>query len=280
MRLPKRKSLVLMLGICGVAYAAFISSHAGDRLILFPQTGPVFAQDAREERIPFRHGQLEIWKARSREAAPVAFVLRFYGNSDRADRWVASEAHSYAEHALEFWGVNYPGFGGSSGPVSLEATGAAALAAYEALEKVAGGLPIFLFGTSLGTTAALGIAAQHPVAGLVLQNPPPLPELIRGNYGWWNLWLLALPVSVQIPPTLDSRRNALSAYAPALFLTSENDEIVPPRFQQMLFDAYAGPKVRFLLSGARHNDAVAPAIDARVKKAFATMLNQARVLAR
>jgi len=39
--------------------------------------------------------------------------------------------------------------------------------------------------------AALSVAARRPVAGLVLQNPPPLRQLIMGHYGWWNLWLVA-----------------------------------------------------------------------------------------
>jgi uncharacterized protein len=254
---------------------ALVCSHLGDRLILFPQGGVVAARGASRILLPQPSGVLEVWKARSAATEPAAFVLRFYGNADRADRWVADEAASYAEHSLEFWGVNYPGFGGSTGPARLAAIGAAATIAYDALAKVAGGRPIFIFGTSLGTTAALGLAATRPVTGLMLQNPPPLPELIRGHYGWWNLWLLALPISMQIPPSLDSLANAARARAPAIFIGSENDEIVGPEFQQMVVDAYAGPKVRVVLARAHHNDAVSPASAAKIRREFSTNLLRA-----
>ena len=48
------------------------------------------------------------------------------------------------------------------------------------------------------------VAANRPVAAIVLQNPPPLRQLILGHYGWWNLWLIATPVALGVPSELDS----------------------------------------------------------------------------
>ena len=42
------------------------------------------------------------------------YVLRFYGNADRADRWAAAEAEMWNDRAVEIWGMNYPGFGRST----------------------------------------------------------------------------------------------------------------------------------------------------------------------
>ena len=61
---------------------------------------------------------------------PSIYVLRFYGNADRADRWVAAEAGMWNNRAVEVWGMNYPGFGGSTGP-SNSPVSAAALAAFD-----------------------------------------------------------------------------------------------------------------------------------------------------
>ncbi|MEO6969704.1 MAG: alpha/beta hydrolase, partial [Chthoniobacterales bacterium] len=159
-----------------------------DRLILFPTTGPIGAAGATRKAVPFAGGELEIWQAASRLARKTgrtdAYVLRFYGNADRAEHWVAAEAEMWNDRAIEVWGGNYPGFGSSTGPARLATLGPAALTAFDALQKVAGDRPIVVFGTSLGTTVALDIAAQRRVAGLILQNPPPIRQMILRQFGW------------------------------------------------------------------------------------------------
>ena len=121
-----------------------------DRLILFPTTGRLDAGAAERKGIPFQSGELEVWRAQSALARergqPEIYVLRFYGNADRADRWVAAEAGMWNNRAVEVWGVNYPGFGGSTGPVRLARLGPAALTAFDELQKVAGDRPIIVFG--------------------------------------------------------------------------------------------------------------------------------------
>jgi len=229
-----------------------------DRLVLFPSTAPIDAAGAARRTIAVGSGEVEMWTAASSKARAAgrteSYVLRFYGNADRPERWVAAEAEMFEERALEVWGVNYPGFGGSTGPARLAHVGPAALAAFDAIKRAAGDRPIIIFGTSFGTIAALHIAAQRPVAGLILQNPPALREMILRDFGWWNLWLLAGPLSQKVPAALDSIANAKIARARAVFLLAEKDEVVAPRFQALVADAYAGEKRVVTLAGARHND--------------------------
>ena len=116
--------------------------------------------------------------------------------------------------------------------------------------------PIFVFGTSIGTTAALHVAAQRPVAGVILQNPPPLRQIILRQYGWWNLWLIAGPVAWHIPAALDSLANARAIHVRGVFLLAAKDEIVAPRFQRLVVDAYAGEKQIVPLPGASHNSPI------------------------
>jgi len=234
--------------------------HLPDHLILFPTRTPINAGSAVRKTIPFEHGQLEVWiaqslRARSNRSADVYFV-RFYGNADRAERWPAAEAEMWNDRAVEIWGVNYPGFGGSTGPVRLSKIGPAALTAFDELRRHAGQRPIIPFGTSIGATAALHVAACRPAAGLILQNPPPLREMILRRFGWWNLWLLAGPVALQIPKDLDSIANAKRIRAPAIFLLSEKDEVVPSRYHRLVVDAYAGEKRVISVRSAHHNDPI------------------------
>jgi uncharacterized protein len=203
---------------------------------------------------------LEIWTAPSKltrqRGQPEIYVLRFYGNADRADRWVAAEAEMWNNRAAEVWGMNYPGFGGTTGPARLARLGPAALAAFDALKRTAGDRLIIIFGASLGTATALHVAAHRPVAGLILHNPPALRQIILRRFGWWNLWLLAGPLAQKIPTDLDSIANARAVRVPAIFLLAEKDEVVAPRFQRLVVDAYAGEKRVIPLAGAGHNSPV------------------------
>lgn len=247
--------------VIGVLYFAVIAlTPLPDRLVLFPTTDRIDAGAAIRKPIPFEGGELEIWTAASKLAQergqPQIYVLRFYGNADRADRWVADEAEMWNNRAVEVWGMNYPGFGGSTEPARLARLGPAALAAFDALQRAAGDRPIVVFGASLGTTTALHIAAHRKVAGLILHNPPPLRQIILGQFGWWNLWLLAGPLAQKIPADLDSVANARTVRAPAIFLLAERDEVVSPRFQRLVVEAYAGEKRVIPLIGAGHNSPV------------------------
>src|SRR6266487_348294 len=109
-----------------------------DHLILFPTRAPINAGGAVRRTIPFENGDLEIWTAQSQSARQQGrvdlFILRFYGNADRADRWVAMEANMWNDRAVEIWGMNYPGFGGSTGPTRLSRIGPAALATFGELK--------------------------------------------------------------------------------------------------------------------------------------------------
>lgn len=244
----------------GLYIVLIVFAPLPDRLVLFPTTNRIDAGSAVRKTIPFEGGELEVWTARSaladRPSGTEIFVLRFYGNADRADRWVAAEAGMWNSRAVEVWGMNYPGFGGSTGPARLARLGPAALTAFDELQKAAGDRPIIVFGASLGTTTALHIAAHRKIAGLILHNPPALRQIILRQFGWWNLWLFAGPMAHKIPADLDSVANARAVHVPAIFLLAEKDEVVAPKFQRLVVEAYTGEKRIIPLPGAGHNSPI------------------------
>jgi pimeloyl-ACP methyl ester carboxylesterase len=273
-----RKIIVAVGVLAGFCTFVAMFFNLPDQLILFPSTQPINPHGAIRKTVPFENGEVELWTARSRLAQrgrAEIYVLRFYGNADRADRWVAAEAEMWNERAIEIWGLNYPGFGGSTGPARLKRIAPAATTAFDALRREAGEHPIVLFGASIGTAPALHIAAHRPVAGLILHNPPALRQLILQQHGWWNLWLLAGPVAAQIPSELDSIANARAVHAPAIFLLAEQDEIVASRFQRLVVDAYAGEKRVIALLSAYHNSPIEGAGLADLYKALDWLLPKA-----
>jgi alpha-beta hydrolase superfamily lysophospholipase len=251
----------IALAAVGLSYLVVILfGHLPDHLILFPTTRPVEAHGAVRKTVPLQNDELELWTATSqlarRNGAADVFILRFYGNADRAEHWAATEAEMWNNRAVEIWGMNYPGFGGSTGPARLSRIGPAALAAFDELQRHVDARPILLFGASLGSAAALHVAASRRVSGLILHNPPALRQMILRQFGWWNLWLLAGPVALQVPRNLDSIANAKTSHAPAIFLLAERDEVVAPRFHRLVVDAYAGEKRVISMRGAYHNSPI------------------------
>ena len=91
---------------------------------------------------------------------------------------------------------------------------------------------------------------------MILQNPPPLRQIILRGYGWWNLWLIAGPMAMRIPSALDSIANARAAHGRGVFLLAEKDEIVAPKYQRLVVEAYAGEKRIIPLAGAFHNSPI------------------------
>jgi len=241
-----------------------------NRLILFPSRGAVRGAEALERReIAVPAGVLEVWVARSRPAQPVtAYVLAFDGNASRAEFCAPYLASMFADRSVEIWAVNYPGYGGSSGDAELDAMAPSGLAAYDELARVSGGKPVAVYGNSIGTTVALHVAANRPVAGALLQNPPPLRRLILQRHGWWNLWLVAVPVALSVPAELDSVASAERVRVPGVFVTSKDDDTIPPSYQDHVFEAYAGPKRRIFTAGG-HNDGAGSAAVEEIRAATA-----------
>ena len=260
--MSRRRRRFVRIAVTLLLLYALVMTFGGcaDKLLLYPSRGPVDAGRARAIMIESHGRDVEVWTARSPSARTdgevEAYVLEFCGNATRAEQITQFVADRWHRFPVEVWVMNYPGYGGSAGRAKLRDIPPAALATYDALRQRAGDKPIFLCGNSLGSTSALHVAANRPAAGLILQNPPPLRRLLVSNYGWWNLWLAAGPIALQVPAELNATDTAPRVNVPAIFMSATNDEVVPPAYHRMIFDAYTGEKRLITLSGARHGSSL------------------------
>src|SRR5204862_3043979 len=121
--LVKRRPPYFLGAILAACILIMFCTPLPDQLILFPTTQRIDAHGATRQTIPFQNGELEIWTARSRLARQRnhvdAYVLRFYGNADRAERWVALNAAAFDQRTVEIWGTDYHWFSGRSRPARL-----------------------------------------------------------------------------------------------------------------------------------------------------------------
>jgi len=267
----------------GGAYIIFwMMGGCASFFVLFPSREHIDCPGAQSRMIDFEQEKLEIFTARSPAAIvhdPEAYVLRFCGNAERAEWNACHFPSAWSEKPIEMWSVNHPGFGGSSGSARLNRLAPSAIAAYDALAKEAKGKPIFISATSLGTTMALHVAKQRPVAGMILRTPPPLRQLILQRHGWWNLWLLATPVAMGVPTDIDSIANAKKVGVPAVFILMDNDEVVPLKYQQKVVDAYTGSKQVIISHGGDHNSILTPAAMAELTEKMVWLWEKRQVTA-
>lgn len=252
--MPRRRDVLLFPLL--LACAVLSMNCSADQLIVGENHERIDPAGARREMIQVNGRLVECWVARSPGAKthePQAYVLFFWGKGGRVDEWITRSADLWDNKPVELWGMNYPGSGGSEGPVEAARVCPDALAVCDHVAPIAGSRPIFVEGASFGTAVALSVAARRPVAGVIVKNPAPMRQLILGAYGWWNLWLLAGPVAQHVPADLDAVANAARCKAPAIMLLAGADVLIPPKYQRLVVDAYAGPKRLIAMPGAGHD---------------------------
>lgn len=236
-----------------VVFLAVSLMGCADRLLLHPTRGSIAPPVGVRDTIEYSGGTLDVVRFKTAVGPARARVIAFTGNGGRAEFELVAAAELFEDEPVDIVAVNPPGYGRSSGDARLAALLPAAVSVYESLMAEQPALPILVYGNSMGGTVALGLAASRPVAGLVLRNPPPLRDLVLKRHGWWNLWLLALPVAYAVPAELDAKRNAAAITVPTLFLQAARDEIVPVSYQAAIFERLTGPATLIEYEGG-HND--------------------------
>lgn len=171
-----------------------------------------------------------IWHA-PREGHGV--VLYLHGNRDNlAAPWRAERLTDMTALGLGVMGVEYRGFGGSSGHPSEPGLITDAETAYDYAAKQAPGAKIALFGDSLGTGVAVALATRRPVAGLMLDSPfSSARHVAEESYPW-------LPVKWLLNSPWDSySRIATMDKTPILIAICEEDRKFPAAEGKRLFSA-------------------------------------------
>jgi pimeloyl-ACP methyl ester carboxylesterase len=145
--------------------------------------------------------------------------------------------------------VDYRGYGlseGSPGEAALKSDAiewfdhAMTLPGADAKRSVA-------FGRSLGSGVAVALAAQRPIAQVILATPYDSLAAVAKRHYWY------LPVDLMLKHRFDSIALAPALKQPLLCLIAGRDEVIPPVHGERLFDAWGGAKRKVVLEEANHN---------------------------
>jgi uncharacterized protein len=174
-------------------------------------------------------------------------VLYFGGNAEEVS-WMLEEAQTGAP-GVSWLLMDYRGYGQSAGSPSEAALVADALALYDHALTLPGADPkrIYAFGRSLGSGVAVALAAERPLAGLILATPFDSLAAVAKRYYWY------LPVDWMLKHRFDSIARAPQLKAPLLCLIAERDEVIPAAHAERLYEAWGGAKRKVVLAGAGHN---------------------------
>lgn len=245
-------------------------SKIADRLILCPSTGPIDPGENRREFFFDSTGnEIEAWVSTwgDFESTPPnkrLVVLKIPGTGGRAERasvhpceLMISEKTNLTFVAAEVWTLNHRGYGGSTGPASVQNFIPTLEAFWDCIEQRYPTEKKMVTGNSLGCISALYLATWKDVTAILIRNPPSLKRLIsdRPRYKWWSFGM-SKHIANQVPELLDSLHNATLAKCPALLVTSEKDSVVPPKYQREIMDAYMEDIQQFIIEGAGHGDRI------------------------
>jgi hypothetical protein len=248
---------------------------------LFRPSLQMIACNKLEYRVALPWGCVQVWResvGRMDHKSPPIALLRFLGARGRAEQGTSDPLNRLAQVSGEVWIANPPGFGASTGKVSLSRYAQAALTVFDAMAVQWPAARFWVYGQSLGTVAALHVAAQRPVETLVLKNVTPVHELASHHLPNF-LQTITQSALRTFPKELNVLDNALKSKARCLFLMSKHDRLSPISLQREVRSAYAGPSVACEIDGPHDSHELDTVSEASYRQSIEMLYNSHGVLA-
>lgn len=177
-------------------------------------------------------------------------ILWFHGNGGNISHRLDNIKLRHDLLGANLFIFDYRQYGRSEGQASEEGTYRDGDAAIRYLRSRADVDPtrIVFLGESLGSAVAVEMAIRHGCAALILESPfLSIAEMAKVS-------LPFLPVGSLLRTRYDTLSKIGRVGVPLLIVHGENDEIVPFRHGERLFEAAGEPKAFYAVKRARHND--------------------------
>jgi fermentation-respiration switch protein FrsA (DUF1100 family) len=192
-------------------------------------------------------GPVEAWFFPAPTAAattPAPTIIFTHGNGEIIDDW-ADRLVPYSDLGLNLLLVEYPGYGRSAGKPSQAAIEGVLVQAYDRLlqQPAVAADRIILHGRSLGGGAACRLAANRPIAALILESTFTGLDAIARRY-------LAPPSLARDP--FATAEFLPDFHGPLLLIHGLNDTTIPVAHAHQL--AQAAPQAKLITYPCGHND--------------------------
>lgn len=236
--LAKRLLRLLVLLYLGFLIMGYLFA---DKLI-FPGRNSYTQDSPGMFKIPLADGvQLTALYLRNPQARYT--ILYYHGNGEDLGDLEDIFREYYFENGFSVFAYDYRGYGTSGGKPSSDTAQADALAAFDYLvrEKQVPPEKIILLGKSLGGAFACRVAAERPVAGLILEST----------------FCTAFTAITQVPLLPFDRLKTIDllpqVHCPVLVIHGTRDRLIPVRHGRRLYAAANPPKQCLWIENAGHN---------------------------
>lgn len=146
-----------------------------------------------------------------------ALIIFFHGNAEVA-WWSVESFGSLRRAGIGIVLMEYPGYGGNPGHPSAQAITSSALSLFDEVSGWSSVGDVYVFGRSIGGGVATAVAAQRPVAGVILASTfTSLHELV------YEKWLPAF----LLRDRFDSRSIVETLTVPVLVYHGRHDRLIP-----------------------------------------------------
>ena len=175
-------------------------------------------------------------------------VLYLHGNAGH----IGHRTERIRQVAARGWGglfIEYRGFGDNPGQISEAGLRIDAEAGLAALRQ-RGVAPqrIVVWGESLGSGLAIGLAARHAVGAVILETPyTSIAAIAKQQYPF-------APVDWLLKDRFDSLASIAAIRAPILIAVAGRDRVVPPDMGHALHAAASAPVELWVAPEAGHTD--------------------------
>jgi hypothetical protein len=191
-------------------------------------------------------------------------LLVFAGNATNAQALAERLRIAFPEHPIAAF--HYRGYAPSGGTPNAEAMVADAPFAFDLVAARFRPRRIVAIGVSLGSGIASSLAAQRPLAGLILVTPFDSLKNVAQQVYWW------LPVPLLMRHDVDSAAALRGRPIPVAIVAAADDSLVRPERTQALREALADLRHDAVLEGADHASIFGhPGFDPALRQALASL---------
>lgn len=245
LRARARVTSFLLLAAIGYAVVGLVLFSSRDRIV-FPIRGGGIAppRDGELALIPVDGAVLKGWLLPGPERGPL--LLWFHGNGETV-LGLGSLLHEFKADGFALLAVDYRGYGGSTGKPTVANSERDALAIWDWIG--ARWPAVVVYGRSVGSGPAVALAAQRPVAGLILESPfTSLGAMARRSFPIFPSFLAG--------GGFDNLGRIGDVRAPVLIIHGDRDDMIPTRMSHLLYERVierGGTAEEWVIAGAEHN---------------------------
>jgi len=250
-----RKGFVVagvIAALAGLAYAGLLATlYFNQESLIFPATTlPAdyqFRFDQRFEEIKMAVPDGSLDALLFRQPSPRGLVFYLHGNGGNLTTWTTG-LEFYQRINYDLFIFDYRGYGRSTSRIESEAQlHADVRAAWESIAPRYQGMPIVLFGRSLGTALATRLAIDVDPSLLVLVTPfTSLAASAKRYYPYAPEFLVKYP--------LPNDTVIGKVKSPVLLVAGTQDELTPLSDSEQLKALVRSPVELLVVDGAGHND--------------------------